>query len=216
MCGGYALDVDPEALVRAFRVDRNQLELPFTPEHFPKQRCPIVVARKLPEGGFERVLGAARWGLVPAWAKDPSIGDRLYNARSESLAEKASFKDSFAQRRCIVPASAFYEWQGPKGHKQRFAVRAADGSVLGLAGLWSLYRFADGERLGTFTVITVDANALVSQIHDRMPAVVAPRDVDAWLDPRADVAHLSALLRPAPDGLLTLAPSTPARRSDPS
>jgi len=207
MCGGARLELEPEALARAFRVDRIQRELPFAlGERFPGQDTPIVIVHPSKEGGSERVLGSARWGLVPFWAKDVRIGQKLFNARSETLDEKPAFRDSFLHKRCVVPVSAFYEWCGPKGRKQRFVFAPATAELFALAGLWATYRAPDQTRLTTFTVITVAANAVVSEVHERMPALLDPQAVELWLSLGAEPAALKPLLTPSPAEWLTGAP----------
>lgn len=149
-----------------------------------------------------RSLDVARWGLVPAWAKDPSIGSRLINARAETVAEKPSFRRAFAKRRCLVPAAGYYEWYVPTGDnlplgasgkplKQPFFIRPANGSSLPMAGLYEWWRDPTVEdpevwRL-TCTVLTTAASEAVARIHDRMPLIVPPDDWRAWLDPDHDV-----------------------------
>lgn len=207
VCGGAHLDVEPEALARAFRVDRIQGELPFTAgERFPGQTSPIVIEHVLPDARRERVLGSAQWGLIPHWASDPSIGHKLFNARAETLTEKPAFRESFALRRCVVPVSAFYEWHGTRGHKQRYTFHAPDGSPLALAGLWAQWKRPDRTRLVTFTIITVDANESVAAVHPRMPALLAPEEVDLWLERETPSERLKALLRPSPVPWLVAGP----------
>jgi putative SOS response-associated peptidase YedK len=233
MCGGYELEADPQALVAAFRVDafREDLEgelggLPH--EHFPRMRGPIILTRAAasstsPEhaahergeqgsGSPEksatptRWLGLSRWGLVPFWAEDLSVGDKLFNARAETLDSKPAFRDSFRQRRCVVPVSAFYEWRKAGRRSERFVFRDPDGQPLALAGLWSTWRAPSGERVGTYCVITVAPNALVAPIHNRMPAVLSPAQWERWLALDASPAELAAILRPADDGVLSAQP----------
>jgi len=149
----------------------------------------------------------ARWGLVPSWAKDPSVGNRMFNARAETVTEKPSFRSAFKRRRCLVPIDGFYEWgpavPGSAGNKQPWLVRRADGDPLVLAGLWESRSEEDSGTLRTCTVITVDANEDMAPIHHRMPALLPPSGWDAWLDPSSDrLKFVEALLFPAPTGLL--------------
>jgi putative SOS response-associated peptidase YedK len=142
---------------------------------------------------------------VPTWADDPRIGNRLINARAETVATSPAFRRSFTGRRCIVPADAFYEWQRV-GEKTRrpFLIRRRDGAPLAFAGLWSTWRDeAHDAWLRSFTIITTDANRLMAQLHDRMPVVLEPRDWAAWLDPEVhDADRLRAMLHPAAEGVL--------------
>jgi putative SOS response-associated peptidase YedK len=154
-----------------------------------------------------RVMDGYRWGLVPSWAKDPSIGNRLFNARAEGIAEKPSFRSAFARRPCVIPVDGFYEWDKRPGHDRQphFFVRTNEEPVL-LAGLYEFWRSPgepDPEPLATCTVITTTPGADMDEIHDRMPVVLHREDVETWLD----VAEHSAeerllLLRPAPQGTL--------------
>jgi putative SOS response-associated peptidase YedK len=141
----------------------------------------------------------ARWGLVPFWAKDRAIGNRLINARAESLAEKPAYRDSFKKRRCLVVADGFYEWQKVDGRKQPWLLRLRDGGPFGFAGLWSVWREkASGDELESCTIVTTSPNELAAPIHDRMP-VILPRERHAeWLDPAAEPSSLAALLEPFP------------------
>lgn len=224
MCGGYELEADPEALVSAFRVDvfpAEQAELlrGLGHEHFPRMSGPIVLTRKpdaeagssareprVEAGRATRWLGAARWGLVPHWATDLSIGDKLFNARAETLGVKPAFRDAFRSRRCVVPVAGFYEWRREGKRSQRFVFRAPDARFVALAGLWASWRAPSGEKLGTYTVITVPANGMVAPIHDRMPVVLSAQGVERWLALDAPQEELRALLVPAAPESLRAAP----------
>jgi putative SOS response-associated peptidase YedK len=159
----------------------------------------------------EQTLGTFRWGLIPWYADSPKVAARHINARAETLAVKPAFKDSYARRRCIVPADGFYEWEKlEQGGKLPHYIHASDGSPLALAGLWGSWRNPEGERITTCTIITTKPNDLVERLHDRMP-VVLPRDAwDRWLDPEfADESSLRSLLAPpTSDGLAEHAVST--------
>ena len=151
-----------------------------------------------------RLLGTFRWGLIPWFAKDPKIGSRHINARAETAATAASFKDSFARKRCLIPADGFYEWEKrDSGGKLPHFIHHGDATPLALAGLWSSWKAPDGERVTSCTIITTKPNDLISPIHDRMP-VILPREAwDRWLDRDVtDAAGLIPLLAPAADGTL--------------
>jgi len=137
----------------------------------------------------------ARWGLVPHWASDPAIGNRLINARAESLAQKPAFRDSFLHRRCLIPADGFYEWRRAGKRKVPVHVRRRDGGVFAFAGLWARWRDAAGPTLTSCTIITTEPNELLAPIHDRMPAIVTPADYAGWLGEH-EIAQPTALLRP--------------------
>ena len=151
-----------------------------------------------------RLLGAFRWGLIPWFAKDAKVGSRHINARAETAASNATFKDSFARKRCLVPADGFYEWEKREsGGKLPHFIHHGDGTPLALAGLWSSWKSPDGERVATCSIMTTRPNGVVSPIHDRMPVVLPPESWDRWLDrDTADSAVLAALLVPAAEGTL--------------
>lgn len=168
------------------------------------------------EESDERKVAPHHWGLVPFWAKDPSIGSRMINARSDGLADKNAFKNAFVKRRCIVPADGFYEWRKVPGQKtkQPYFIHRSDGEPLAFAGLWEEWRDrnlpADGSsprRLRSAAIITTDANETMAPIHDRMPVILPPGAWARWLDPTAsDVEALTTLLVPAPAELLVMHP----------
>lgn len=184
----------------------------------PTKNVPAVLARVRRDengGGVERQLRAVRWGLVPSWAKDPSIGNRLINARVETAAEKPSFRKAFAERRCILPAAGYYEWQeqpstesGRKAPKQPFFIHRPNSGTLAMAGLYELWRDSTRERddahawLWTVTVLTTDATDELGRIHDRAPLIVPADDYSTWLAPHAgDADALRGLLVPATVGM---------------
>jgi putative SOS response-associated peptidase YedK len=148
-----------------------------------------------------------RWGLVPHWANDPSVGSRLINARAETLRTKRAFQDAFARRRCICPADAFYEWRRTNRRRQPYVIGRADEEPLAFAGLWELWRprdASDAEPLRTCTIITTASNQLVAPLHNRMPAILPAEAWDAWLDPdNRNLDRLQALLEaPTAEGLV--------------
>lgn len=201
MCGRYTLTMTPEELKRLFRY----LETPNFPPRYnvaPTQPIPIVRA----DHG-ERHFVLVRWGLIPGWVKDPASFTLLINARSETAAEKPAFRSAMKYRRCLVPASGFYEWRRVGKEKQPFYIRPRDGGIVGFAGLWEGWMGADGSEVDTAAILTTGANRLMTPIHDRMPVVIPPSEFDRWLDVDghrpADVADL---LRPAPDDLFEAIP----------
>ena len=194
MCGRFTLRSSPQAVAEAFA-------LPDVPELFPHFNIapsqPVAVVRQQP-GADARELTFLRWGLIPAWAADPSIGDRLANARSETAATKPSFRRAFRSRRCLVVADGFYEWQKVNGRKQPYFVGLRGDRPFGLAGLWERWD-KGGEPVESCTILTTDANELMQPIHGRMPVVVPPEPYGLWLDPRCqDTTMLAKLLRPYP------------------
>jgi putative SOS response-associated peptidase YedK len=156
-------------------------------------------------------LGTFRWGLVPFWAKDASVGSRMINARAESVLDKPAFRRPLERWRCIIPADGFYEWQAVEGQKKKqpWYIHRTDGDVLSFAGLWSSWRPTKGSdegRLVSCSIITTEANDAIAPIHHRMPVVLPPTAWAEWLDPaNDDVEALHSLLVPAPAELFTLA-----------
>lgn len=175
----------------------------------PTQDVPIV--RREGDG---RRLVLARWGLVPSWAKDPSIGARMINARAESVADKPAFRDALRKRRCLVPLDGFYEWTATGARKQGHVIRRRDRAPFALAGLWEIWRGPQGgpapERpLESVTVVTTTANTALSALHERMPVVLDAGDWERWLDPATPLAEAELLLRPAPEAWLDAVPVGP-------
>jgi len=196
MCGRYELHSHPAAIALAFGL-AHPPDVHARYNIAPMTEVPIV--RVNAEG--QRELVRMRWGLVPRWAKDPSIGARMINARGETIAEKPSFRMSFRRHRCLFPADGFYEWMtmspgtaaGEPPRKQPQHIGMADGSLFGFAGLYERWRSENGDVLDTCTIVTTEANALLRPVHDRMPAIVAPEHYARWLDPAgADVVDLLA------------------------
>lgn len=145
----------------------------------------------------------AKWGLVPSWVKDPKTLHHPINAVAETAASKPMFREAFRRSRILVPADAFYEWKATGGQKTPFLIRLRDQSPFGMAGLLERWRTPAGEELVTFTILTVEANALVKSIHHRMPAIVKPEDFGVWLDSEMrDVERLQSVLTPYPDSLM--------------
>ena len=178
-------------------------ELPLRYNVAPSQQVYAIAERRRTDDQPHRQLGSFRWGLVPSWAKDPSIGNRMINARAETLSSRNAYKRALVRHRCIIPADAFYEWQirELEGRRQKapYAIRHRDGSPLAFAGLWEVWHDAEDQPLRTCVIITTEANRLLAPIHDRMPVVLPPDAWDEWLDPEnQDVSRLQKLLVPAP------------------
>jgi putative SOS response-associated peptidase YedK len=229
MCGRYAAAKDPDALAEEFEVVAKPEET-LSPDYnvAPTKKVYVVLDRPAKEPDPEdavapRSLVIARWGLVPSWAKDPSIGSRMINARAETVAEKPAFRRAFAKRRCLVPADGYYEWylptspdaptgKGGKPLKQPFYIHPDDGSSLAMAGLYEWWHDKTREdddpqawRL-TCTVITTEASDDVGRIHDRMPMTIGRGNWDAWLDPAVGSDDAGPLLVPAMAGSLVAIP----------
>ena len=192
MCGRYFLDTLPELLAQQFRMHKYPV---YTASHNIAPTQPMLVLRA---HGDDNEWAWLRWGLIPHWAKEASIGAKLINARGETVAEKPAFRGAFKYRRCIVPASGFYEWKpGAKG-KQPYAIVPEDDPCFGFAGLWEHWTAADGSVLETGSVLTTSANALMAPIHERMPVILQQDAYQSWI--HGDPAEVKALIRPWPDG----------------
>lgn len=200
MCGRYLITSTLEAIRRVFDV----LESPNLGARYnvaPTQQVPVV---RFGEGGRELVQ--MRWGLVPSWAKDLSIGAKMINARAETVAEKPAFRAAFKRRRCLLPADGFYEWQsGPDRAKQPHFIGLQQDGPFAFAGLWEVWKNPEGPRVESCTIITTTANRRLSAIHHRMPVILSQEDYDTWLTAEAPPAEPEAkdqilgLLRPYPD-----------------
>jgi putative SOS response-associated peptidase YedK len=200
VCSRYSLTTPAESVRQLFKLTHID---PFPPRAniAPTQPVGIVCAHS----NGDRVFELVRWGLIPAWVKDPSKLTTLINARAETVLEKPSFRGSMRHRRCIIPASGFYEWVGPPRAKRPFLIRPRDCGCFGFAGIWDHWLGADGSEIDTMAIITVAANGVVSAVHDRMPAILPPDQFDAWLDVRGVDANVAAsILAPAPDERLEL------------
>jgi putative SOS response-associated peptidase YedK len=224
MCGRFVSVSSPQLLVERFGVEETTVE-EREPDYnvTPRAAVPIVRERRPPkgaEGPTTRVLSMVRWGLVPSWAESTAIGDKLINARAETITEKAAYKRAFARRRCIVPADAFYEWRpstrasGARPPRQPYLVHRRDGEPMAFAGLWEIWRdpaVGDDDDpdawVRSCVIVTTRANELLEPIHARMPVVLDDAVWDAWLVPATDdLAVLEDMLRPAPDDWLEVYP----------
>ena len=229
MCGRYVTVSSPALLAERFHVTECRVE-ELEPHYnvAPRADVPVIAERH-----GERVLDVVRWGLVPFWAKDAKVGDRMINARAETVLTSGAFKRPFERRRCIVPADGFYEWEKleptaaagtgkPKVRKQPWFIRRRDGEPLAFAGLWDIWhdpevpRDSDAPALRSCTIITTHANDLVAPIHERMPVVLPEAQWDTWLSvDNRDTANLTKLLEPVPSAELEMWPvSTLVNKAD--
>lgn len=201
MCGRYMITSGAEAMARLFEAEvdfgANVIGDAARANVSPTEAIPVVVSD---DGGGGRRLVAMRWGLVPAWYKTPTGGPLLINARAESVATKPAFAKAVRERRCLIPADGFYEWQGDKGAKTPFLIRRPDGAPFAFAGLWESWR---GQP--TAAIVTCPANATLAPIHERMPVVLDPADWALWL---GEAGHGAArLMVPAPETALVAEPA---------
>lgn len=198
MCGRYTLTAEQEALTAALEVDRLFLEHRPRWNVAPTQEVPVL--RVDDEG---RRLDALRWGLVPWWADDPRIGNRLINARSETVAKQRAFRDAFSRgQRCLVPVDGFYEWRNDPGGKTPHWITRPDRGIFTLAGLWDRWKDPGGGQIRSFVILTAEPSPEVAPIHDRMPLVVPAAERSVWLDPAADPAAVDAMIRSMEPGEL--------------
>lgn len=201
MCGRYRLGRGREAFKKYFGTDERE-DMEWAPRFniAPTQSAPVIRQdSKVPK----RSLSVMRWGLIPRWSSDTSVGAKLINTRSETVAEKPSFLACLRERRCIVPADGFYEWKRTGRDKQPYAFVLQDGAVFGFAGIWDRWRAPGGEVIESYSILTTMPNALTAEIHDRMPVILPPDQYDLWLDPGfRNVASLCDLLRPYNAGLM--------------
>lgn len=211
MCGRFVQASAPTLLAEEFAVDEVAIDDSIPARYNVAPRAEVMTVH---ERADRRWLTTMGWGLVPSWAESTAIGDRMINARAETLTEKAAFRTALERRRCIVPVDGFYEWQTMPGRKkQPFYISAVSGGRLALAGLWESWRDRtdpDAEWLHTCTIITTRANATMASLHDRMPVILDPEVWDRWLDREVtDGTEFDAWLTPAPDALLTMHPVSP-------
>jgi putative SOS response-associated peptidase YedK len=199
MCGRYDLSQNPAAIKAIFRVP-DVPQFAASPDVRPTEAKPIV--RLARDGERECVL--ARWGLVPAWAKDLKFGNRCINARAEGLRTAPAFRGAIGRRHCLVPLDAFFEWSGEKGHRTKWRIRLKDEPLFALAGLWEWWRDPSTQQsVETFTIITTAANAMLAPLHDRMPVIIGAADHARWLA----ASESTALLAPYPDEALLVEPA---------
>jgi putative SOS response-associated peptidase YedK len=196
VCGRFNLHHNPRAIADEFGVE--------VVDHHPRyniaptQYIPLVRPAADRPG---RELVAAKWGLIPSWATDPSIGNRLINARADTAATKPAFRSAYKHRRCLIPASGFYEWSGPAKKRQPHNFTLRHGRPFALAGLWECW---GPEQVESFTILTTDANELMGQYHDRMPVIIHPHDYDFWMTGKPE--EVGVLLRPYPCEEMTARP----------
>jgi len=197
MCGRFALNATPQDLINAFGAVSAD-DFPRRYNIAPTAMIPVVRER---DGRHVELM---RWGLIPSWARDESIGAKMNNARAETVTEKPSFRNAFARRRAIVPASGYYEWKtGPGKSKQPYYITLQSGEMLAMAGLWEYWKSQDGREIISCCIITTTPNDLMATIHDRMPVILPKRAWADWLDPKnSKTADLQSLLVPSDTSIM--------------
>lgn len=202
MCGRFAFYTPAEAAAHLFGATA-EAELPPRYNIAPTQQAPVV--RRHADG--TRRLESLRWGLIPFWAKEPGIGNRMINARAETVADKPAFRRAFRKQRCLVVADGFYEWQKTPGGKIPWFISLGAGGPFAMAGMWESWREReDATPLETCTIITTRPNAMMSALHNRMPAILGDGAVDRWLDPDSGPEELVSLLDPVAEDTLAAVP----------
>ena len=190
MCGNFALFSSVQAIKVYYQLLKDIGELPPNEDIRPTQKVPVVVIK---DG--RNYLGIIRWGLIPHWATDTKIGDRLFNARAETIDVKTSFKQSFLKRRCLIPANGFSEWRKPDKAKFYFSLRSRE--LFSFAGIWEVWKSPEGVTIPSCTIITTEPNSIISPVHDRMPVILKREDEEIWLK-NEDTIVLKKLLIPYP------------------
>ncbi len=193
MCGRFSQSKSAETIAQVFQVNNVP---PLTPRYniAPTQQIQTILQNAEQS---QREFQILHWGLIPSWAKDPKMGARMINARAETVAEKPSFRAAFKQRRCLILADGFYEWQQQEKKKQPFYFRMNDEHPFAFAGLWEHWKSGDGEVINSCTILTTEPNDLMRPVHNRMPVIIDPKDYDLWLDTEVKTPELlQPLLHP--------------------
>ncbi|GGE45514.1 putative SOS response-associated peptidase YoqW [Pullulanibacillus camelliae] len=199
MCGRFTLTCDLKFLMERFQISYpTGFQYDYRYNIAPSQNVTVVI-----RGQQGNKMGQLRWGFVPPWAKDPSVGFKMINARAETAAMKPSFRSALKNQRCLILADGFYEWKQEEAKKKRpFRITLKEREAFAFAGLWSMWE-KDGEKLATCTILTTEANALMSNLHHRMPVILPKEAEDIWLDPRTDLQTITSLLQQYPAEQMT-------------
>jgi putative SOS response-associated peptidase YedK len=203
MCGRYTITVEEEMLFARFKVKEYGGQ--YSPRYnvAPTQNNPVVLVNE----ENKRIMTQMRWGLIPFWSKEESIGNKMINARIETINQKPSFKTAFMKRRCLVPADGYYEWKKLRtsGKRPPFRIVLKSRELFVFAGLWDAWKNEEGDIISSYTIITTEADDLVGQIHPRMPIILRPENEDKWIDPNTrDLKTLMGLLKPHPSDLMEM------------
>jgi len=194
MCGRYSFALEDELIWERFRVSVRTAIYKARYNCAPGQDLPVI------SGADPEILSFYHWGLIPSWAKDPSIGNKLINARAETITEKPSFRNAFKNRRCLVPADGFFEWKKDR-NKTPFRIRLKDQSPFTMAGIWDQWTRPDGTVIRSFSILTTGPNEMMAAIHNRMPVILHPEDEHRWIAPQPDPSLVS-LLKPFPSEMM--------------
>ena len=211
MCGRFTLRTPQKQLAEQLHLP-SDLQLPLRFNVAPTQQVLAIRQATPPDDRLPNGYGFTllRWGLVPSWAKDPNVGNRMINARSETVAEKPSFRYAFKNRRCLIIADGYYEWRSADGQKQPFYIHQTDFAPFAMAGLWEAWEpkrtEATSTGLETCTILTTSANRLTQSVHHRMPVILPPEDHDLWLSKATPPTNLIKLLKPAAEDVLAMYP----------
>ena len=193
MCGRFRLGKGREALKEYFGAE---MEVEWSPRYNIAPTQPIPTVRQNATKPVREIC-LMRWGLIPSWAEDATIGYKTINARSETATTRPAFRDALISRRCLVPADGFYEWKKEAKGKQPFCFALRDESIFAFAGIWDRWKGSDGKAIETCSILTTTPNELAAQVHDRMPVILAPDDYDLWLDPGIkDTKEISDMMKP--------------------
>ena len=199
MCGRFTFAISPELLAEIFG---SSILEDHEPHYNIAPTQQVLVIRRNGDGNRGSMM---RWGLIPSWAKEPAIGNRMINARCETVHEKPAFRAAIRFRRCVIPANGFYEWREEGGKKHPLYISMKDGSIMGFAGIWDHWKTPDGETLESCSILTTNSNPLIQPIHDRMPVILHPEEYELWLD--RDITNpekLKPLYQPYPADLLDM------------
>jgi putative SOS response-associated peptidase YedK len=201
MCGRFTLTASIEEIIDRFMVESFLEEELYSPSYniAPSQSVLAVI-----NDGKSNRMGFLKWGLIPPWAKDPTIGNKLINARAETLTEKPSFRNAFKKKRCLIIADSFYEWKRHEDQsKTPMRIKLKEDDLFAMAGIWESWKSPEGRSIYSCAVITTEPNELMKNIHDRMPCILEQSDEKIWLDPAlADSAYLNQCLQPLDEALM--------------
>ncbi len=202
MCGRFALTIHPRLLAELFGLAVIPAEMPARYNIAPSKPVAAIVAQESSGG---RELWWLRWGLIPHWAKEESMGRKLINARAETVVEKPAFREAFRMRRCLIPADGFYEWQAAAGGKQPYFIHLLTRETMALAGLWERWMGPGGETVDSCTIVTTESNRMIQNIHSRMPVILEQKNYAYWLNRKnQDVEKLRQLLVPYPAEMMEM------------